>query len=497
MVNTKGNQMTKTYQLPKGYQINSNQEYYLDETIDETLIWQPQVYSLALEMMLRSGIKNLIDIGSGNGKKLKPFLDAGINVHVFDFGDNLKFIAEEYSSYENISLHECNLEFSIPELDDAITSDALIIASDVIEHIIEPHYFLQWLSAYSKKVSLMLISTPDRDKIRGYGSLNSPENKAHVREWNLNEFMCLMQEYSITNTLCGYTTVNNKFIDRSTLFVLSGSCVYDAKIDEIVTNLKIVIILYIKNDDIHNYVWHLKFWKQQNIELYFIIEECENQETLREKLIIDGYENRIIFGLDEILLQTNDWILESDFSSYLTSNFLKNPSLADAINFIDRLGYTEIYFREEENFNNYFTLTNRVKSVKKSHITKHRIYPILLKKNIFLNKAKPYMVMDSLQNRYLYFGDILSTDLIYFSEANQEMVITDLKGEIANKEIVITDLKGEIANKEIVITDLKGEIANKEIVITDLKGDLHVIIHSTSWKITKPLRAITKWGVVG
>jgi hypothetical protein len=96
MVNTKGNQMTKTYQLPKGYQINSNQEYYLDETIDETLIWQPQVYSLALEMMLRSGIKNLIDIGSGNGKKLKPFLDAGINVHVFDFGDNLKFIAEEY-----------------------------------------------------------------------------------------------------------------------------------------------------------------------------------------------------------------------------------------------------------------------------------------------------------------------------------------------------------------------------------------------------------------
>ena len=457
--------MNKTYHLPHRYQINSIPEYYLDEVIDETLIWQPQIYSLGLEMMLRSGIKNLIDIGSGNGKKLKQFLDAGINVHVFDFGDNLKFIAQEYNSYKNIFLHECNLEFSIPELDDSIISDSLIIASDVIEHIIEPHYFLKWLQSYSKKAPLMIISTPDRDKIRGYGSLKSPDNKAHVREWNLNEFRCLLQEYLISNTLCGYTTVNNKYIDRSTLFVLSGNSVPDIVINKEDNSINIAVILYVKNDDIHNYEWHLKFWKQQNIDLYFIIDKCDNHGSLKDKLEADCLYDCIINNADEIDTEKIEWLLESNFSSYLTSNFLQNISLGETINFIDQQGYTEIHFREEEYFNNYFTLTNNIKSVKKRHITKHQTYPILLKKEIFLNKINPYMIMNSLQNRYLYFGDILSSDLTYFSEAN----------------------------KEIVITDLKGEIANKEIVITDLKSKLHVVIHSASWKITKPLRIISKF----
>ena len=485
--------MTKTYNLPNGYQINSIPEYYLDEVIDETLIWQPQIYSLGLEMMLRTGIKNLIDIGSGNGKKLKKFLDAGINVHVFDFGDNLKFIAQEYNSYKNIFLHECNLEFSIPELDDTIILNSLVIASDVIEHIIEPHYFLTWLQSYSKKVPLMIISTPDRDKIRGYGSLKSPDNKAHVREWNLNEFRCLLQEYLISNILCGYTTVNNKYIDRSTLFVLSGNSVPDIVVNKKDKSINIAIILYVKNDDIHNYEWYLKFWKQQNINLYFVIDKCDNQQNLKDKLEADCSDNCIINNADEIDIKKIEWLLETDFSSYLTSNFLQNISLGDIITFIDQQGYTEIHFREEEYFNNYFTLTNNIKSVKKSYITNHQTYPILLKKITFLNKEKLYMVMDSLQNRYLYLGDILSVDLTYFCESNQEIIITDLQGEIAKKEIVITDLQGEIAKKEIIITDLQGEIAKKEIIITDLQYYLQRIKNSTSWKITKPLRVLSKF----
>lgn len=471
--------MKKTYYLPKEYQINTIPEYYLDEIVDETLVWQPQVYSLGLEMMLSGGIKNLIDIGSGNGKKLKPFLDAGINVHVFDFGDNLKFIAQEYSSYENINLYECNLEFSIPELDDTIIWDSIIIASDVIEHIIEPNFFLKLLSAYSKKAPLIFISTPDRDKIRGYGSLQSPENKAHVREWNLNEFICLLKEYSITNTLCGYTTVNNKYIDRSTLLVLSGSNVIDTLIDKKEITINIAIILYLKNDDIHNYEWHLKFWEKQNIDLYFIINKCENQQILRDKLESDHLTNYILKDADEFNTKEIQWLLESDFSSYLTSNFPQNPSLRDIVTFVDHLGYTVISFREEEYFNNYFTLTNRIKSIQKKNTISDLTYPIFLKKTILLNQINSCMLIDSLQNRYLYLGDILSRDLRYFNETFQN-------------ELVKLKFEDELTKKEMVISNFKDELVRKEVAISNFQDELLLIKNSIIWRATKQLHFILK-----
>ncbi len=200
-------------------------------------------------------------------------------------------------------------------------------------------------------------------------------------------------------------------------------------------SINIAIILYVKSDDIDNYEWYLKFWKQQNINLYFVIDKCDNQQNLKDKLEVDCSNNCIINNTDEIDTKKIEWLLETDFSSYLTSNFLQNISLGDIITFIDQQGYTEIHFREEESFNNYFTLTNNIKSVKKSHITNHQTYPILLKKIIFLNKEKPYMLIDSLQNRYLYLGDILSEDLTYFNVVNKDMIIKEEELKTKENEI--------------------------------------------------------------
>jgi hypothetical protein len=73
----------------------------------------------------------------------------------------------------------------------------LIICSDVIEHLKNPEDLLSFISKMNFK--LLVISTPDRDKVQSYhfGRLfnGPPSNREHVREWNSAEFKKLIQDH--------------------------------------------------------------------------------------------------------------------------------------------------------------------------------------------------------------------------------------------------------------------------------------------------------------
>ena len=56
--------------LPKGYVRNTENNYYDDTTTKHDEIWQPEVYSLAQHLISRGDFDCIVDIGSGNGRKL-------------------------------------------------------------------------------------------------------------------------------------------------------------------------------------------------------------------------------------------------------------------------------------------------------------------------------------------------------------------------------------------------------------------------------------------
>ena len=64
---------------------------------------------------------------------------------------------------------------------------ALVICSDVIEHLSRPEKLLGLISLMIGADGVLMISTPDRATLRGKGNRRSP-NPAHVREWNIAEF---------------------------------------------------------------------------------------------------------------------------------------------------------------------------------------------------------------------------------------------------------------------------------------------------------------------
>jgi hypothetical protein len=70
----------------------------------------------------------------------------------------------------------------------------LVICADVIEHIMDPDLFVKQLLNI-RDVKYYIISTPDRDTVRGKLDYGPPANKHHIREWNLFEFRRYMEQF--------------------------------------------------------------------------------------------------------------------------------------------------------------------------------------------------------------------------------------------------------------------------------------------------------------
>jgi hypothetical protein len=205
----------RNYFIKGGYQENPQPQYcdYTDR--NNTEVWQPDVYKTALEIAERTHCKYIIDIGSGDGKKLKTF-EEKFQIIAVDYGTN------EVAIRKNVQLHSfinANLENTVPVIAKEIIKDAVAIFSDVVEHLIRPDAILHYLSQVASDCVALIISTPDRDRTHGTNHFGPPPNKCHVREWNLNEFRSLLQYFQFPKFTISYTRSNNVSPELNTILV--------------------------------------------------------------------------------------------------------------------------------------------------------------------------------------------------------------------------------------------------------------------------------------
>ena len=66
-----------------------------------------------------------------------------------------------------------------------ITQADIVICADVIEHLLNPDELLECMARIDSE--FIVLSTPDRDLLTK-GVDGPPDNNAHVREWNFEEF---------------------------------------------------------------------------------------------------------------------------------------------------------------------------------------------------------------------------------------------------------------------------------------------------------------------
>lgn len=191
--------MTVDYFIKDGYVANealltpdheSNGVYWNEKRLHSASYYQFGVYRLASKLIRERGVRRLVDVGCGCGAKLAWVHARNPEVEIFG-------IDQEHA------VAHCRSEFDFGQwlVDDfehpgEATRDVrgdLVICSDVIEHMQSPDLLLDYLKLRLADGGAILLSTPDRDLLRGVDCNNCP-NAFHIREWNFEELELYLED---------------------------------------------------------------------------------------------------------------------------------------------------------------------------------------------------------------------------------------------------------------------------------------------------------------
>lgn len=165
-------------------------EFYWNETrLQRSVSYQYPVYRLAECLIERGGIARVIDVGCGVATKLARLqaLHPGVDYVGIDQPATIEFCRKRYAFGRWIA---DDLENPDPAL--ANLAGDLVICSDVIEHLRDPDVLLGYLRRRTAAGGRVLLSTPERDLLRGRDCNHSP-NRYHVREWNREELQAYVR----------------------------------------------------------------------------------------------------------------------------------------------------------------------------------------------------------------------------------------------------------------------------------------------------------------
>ena len=182
------------YFIKPGYQSNPDPTFY-DDSLEDSLLYQVQVYQHAAALVQEQRHQSVLDIGCGLGTKLVRY----VGPHCGDITG-----VDTWQSIKQCQrLHQMGTwlvgDLEDPDFGLDRTFD-LIISADVIEHLMHPDHLLTLAQRCSHERSQIVLSTPERDLRRGVQDMGPPANPAHVREWNSAEFSAYLKSRGLMIT---------------------------------------------------------------------------------------------------------------------------------------------------------------------------------------------------------------------------------------------------------------------------------------------------------
>jgi len=181
--------------LPAGYRqqvvprtrddcTQNTQAYWNNERIADCRRreYQFHVYRWAARLIRAYRLRSLVDVGSGPGWKLASLIAP---------------VCQDITALDQPSAMDLARRFQIPATLGTIDLERplpptrawdVVVCADVIEHLIDPMPLLEFLRSAAGQNGRILLSTPERDRLRGRECMGS-DKPEHVREWARGEFL--------------------------------------------------------------------------------------------------------------------------------------------------------------------------------------------------------------------------------------------------------------------------------------------------------------------
>lgn len=160
--------------------------YWTPERLANTARYQAHVYAWADRIARRHRATRILDAGCGVGTKLVTRL-AGPGRELWGV-DQPAAIALARELSPGASYWSADLESNASAEGGPVGTFDMIICSDVLEHLADPDALMSVVRSRMAAGSIAILSTPDRDRLRGRGCRSSPKPD-HVREWSRDEFI--------------------------------------------------------------------------------------------------------------------------------------------------------------------------------------------------------------------------------------------------------------------------------------------------------------------
>lgn len=212
-----------SYFLPLGYRYRVIPRYFADAPGQPgaEVTAQPDVYRAAADLAEILDARVVVDFGCGRGSKLHSLSGRYDTVGV-DFGPNLDYCRK---TYQRGMWVEADLESgSAPRIEPYRYDGAVLLSSDVIEHLENPERLLSMIGGLLNNAGVAVLSTPERVRTWGEAHRGPSPNMSHTREWSIDEFRRLLVQSSMRVAYLGYTRSNTDDREGKTILaVCAGS----------------------------------------------------------------------------------------------------------------------------------------------------------------------------------------------------------------------------------------------------------------------------------
>ncbi len=210
--------MPDAYGIRDGYVHRDEPDYYHDDSAArQDITWQPDVYHDAARIATRLGATRIVDIGSGDGVKLVA-LHPGFAIVGIDFGANLDVVRSRYP-FGTWLEHDLDRDEPLPLTHEQLAG-AVVVCSDVIEHLRRPELLLAKLAAALGHCAAVVLSTPERTLTWGADHSGPPPNPCHVREWTIAEMATFLGTAGFEHGDLTLTRSNDRDNELQTILAL-------------------------------------------------------------------------------------------------------------------------------------------------------------------------------------------------------------------------------------------------------------------------------------